>query len=186
MAPDGKVGHDAFAVIRETIREMNKIAIGRVVLTNGEHIIALEPMEKWLVGTLLRYPYQVRNEQEYFDEIQDVKVTKDMLDLARRRWPISSSRARQHSTTRNCALSSGRKSQPPNSRALMRVPVVLSRSTFSTVLHVRIGAKPFVRGSSMARILLQPPSAVSGEPNHESGLYRCDVSNSVAARSRTE
>jgi len=34
LTPDGKVGHDAYAVIRETIREMNKIAIGRVVLTN--------------------------------------------------------------------------------------------------------------------------------------------------------
>ncbi|WP_027571513.1 Ku protein [Bradyrhizobium sp. WSM1743] len=83
IRPDGKVGHDAFAVIRETIREMNKVAIGRVVLTNREHIIALEPMEKGLVGTLLRYPYEVRSEQEYFDEIQDVKVTKDMLDLAK-------------------------------------------------------------------------------------------------------
>lgn len=83
VRPDGKVGHDAFAVIRETIREMDKVAIGRVVLTNREHIIALEPMDKGLVGTLLRYPYEVRSEQEYFDEIQDVKVTKDMLDLAR-------------------------------------------------------------------------------------------------------
>src|SRR6201997_991656 len=83
LRPDGKVGHDAFAVIRETIREMNKVAIARVVLTNREHIIALEPLEKGLVGTLLRYPYEVRSEQEYFDEIQDVKVTKDMLDLAK-------------------------------------------------------------------------------------------------------
>ncbi len=83
LRPDGKVGHDAFAVIRETIREMDKVAIGRVVLTNREHIIALEPMDKGLVGTLLRYPYEVRSEQEYFDEIQDVKVTKDMLDLAK-------------------------------------------------------------------------------------------------------
>ncbi|PJG50912.1 Ku protein [Bradyrhizobium forestalis] len=83
IRPDGKVGHDAFAVIRETIREMDKVAIGRVVLTNREHIIALEPMDKGLVGTLLRYPYEVRSEQEYFDEIQDVKVTKDMLDLAK-------------------------------------------------------------------------------------------------------
>jgi DNA end-binding protein Ku len=83
LRPDGKVGHDAFAVIRETIKEMNKVAIGRVVLTNREHIIALEPLEKGLVGTLLRYPYEVRSEAEYFDEIQDVKVTKDMLDLAK-------------------------------------------------------------------------------------------------------
>jgi DNA end-binding protein Ku len=83
LVPDGKVGHDAFAVIRETIRSMNKIAIGRVVLTNREHIIALEPLDKGLMGTLLRYPYEVRSETEYFDDIQDVKVTKDMLDLAK-------------------------------------------------------------------------------------------------------
>jgi DNA end-binding protein Ku len=83
LRPDGKVGHDAFAVIRETIREMNKVAIGRVVLTNREHIIALEPLDKGLMGTLLRYPYEVRDPKEYFDDIQDVKITKDMLDLAR-------------------------------------------------------------------------------------------------------
>src|ERR1700694_2176034 len=83
LIPDGKVGHDAFAVIRETIRSMNKVAIGRVVLTNREHIIALEPLDKGLMGTLLRYPYEVRSEKEYFDDVQDVKVTKDMLDLAK-------------------------------------------------------------------------------------------------------
>src|SRR6266699_5181512 len=83
LVPDGKVGHDAFAVIRETIRDLNKVAIGRVVLTNREHIIALEPLGKGLMGTLLRYPYEVRSEKEYFDDVQDVKVTKDMLDLAK-------------------------------------------------------------------------------------------------------
>ncbi|MGJ4972299.1 MULTISPECIES: Ku protein [unclassified Bradyrhizobium] len=83
LVPDGKVGHDAFAVIRETIRSMDKVAIGRVVLTNREHIISLEPLGKGLMGTLLRYPYEVRNEEEYFDDIQDVKITSDMLDLAK-------------------------------------------------------------------------------------------------------
>ena len=83
LVPDGKVGHDAFAVIRETIRNMDMVAIGTVVLTSREHIIGLEPLGKGLMGTLLRYPYEVRDEKEYFDEIQDVKVTKDMLDLAK-------------------------------------------------------------------------------------------------------
>src|SRR6187431_2663792 len=83
IVPDGKVGHDAYAVIRETIRSLDQVAIARVVLTNREHIIALEPLESGLMGTLLRYPYEVRSEQEYFDDIQDVKLTKDMLDLAR-------------------------------------------------------------------------------------------------------
>lgn len=83
LVPDGKIGHDAYAVIRETIRSMDKVAVGRLVLTNREHIIALEPMKKGLMGLLLRYPYEVRNEDEYFDGIQDVKVTKEMLDLAK-------------------------------------------------------------------------------------------------------
>jgi DNA end-binding protein Ku len=83
IVPDGKVGHDAYAVIRETIRSLNKVALARVVLTNREHVIALEARDNGLMGMLLRYPYEVRNSSEYFDEIQDVKITKDMLDLAK-------------------------------------------------------------------------------------------------------
>lgn len=83
LVPDGKVGHDAYAVIRETIRSMDKVALGRVVLTNREHVIALQARDNGLMGTLLRYPYEVRDSTEYFDGIQDVKVTKEMLDLAR-------------------------------------------------------------------------------------------------------
>src|SRR6266576_1423473 len=83
IVPDGKVGHDAYAVIRETIRSLDQVAIARVVLTNREHVIALEARDRGLMGMLLRYPYEVRDASEYFDDIQDVKVTKDMLDLAK-------------------------------------------------------------------------------------------------------
>jgi DNA end-binding protein Ku len=83
LVPDGKVGHGAYAVIRETLRSMDKVALARVVLTNREHVIALEARDKGLMGMLLRYPYEVRAESEYFDDIQDVKITKDMLDLAK-------------------------------------------------------------------------------------------------------
>ncbi|KIZ41309.1 MULTISPECIES: Ku protein [Rhodopseudomonas] len=83
IVPDGKVGHDAYAVIRETIRQMDKVALARVVLTNREHVIALEARDNGLMGNLLRYPYEVRDAAEYFDDIQDVKITKDMLDLAK-------------------------------------------------------------------------------------------------------
>ena len=34
-------------------------------------------------GKVGHYPYEVRSEKEYFDDIQDVKITKDMLDLAK-------------------------------------------------------------------------------------------------------
>ena len=83
LVPDGKVGHDAYAVIRDTIRATGKVALARLVLTNREHIVALEARDKGLVGLLLRYPYEVREAADYFDGIDDVKITKDMLDLAK-------------------------------------------------------------------------------------------------------
>jgi len=83
IAPEGRVGVDAFAVIRDVIEAMDRVALGRVVLTSREHVIALEPRGKGLMGTLLRYPYEVRDEKEYFDDIPAGKVTEDMLDLAK-------------------------------------------------------------------------------------------------------
>jgi DNA end-binding protein Ku len=82
VAPDGKVGQDAFAVIRDTIAKMGMVAVGRVVLTRREHIIALEARGRGLVGLTLRYPYEIRDEQPYFEDIPDMKTPKEMLDLA--------------------------------------------------------------------------------------------------------
>jgi DNA end-binding protein Ku len=83
IAPEGKVGADAFGVIRDAIEDMKMVALGRLVLTSREHVIALEPRGKGLMGTLLRYPYEVRDEADYFDDIPAAHVTKDMLELAR-------------------------------------------------------------------------------------------------------
>jgi DNA end-binding protein Ku len=82
IVPDGEVGRQAFAVIRETIKQAGMVAIGKVVFTSREHVMALEPRGKGLLGLTLRYPYEVREEKEYFNEIPDEKVPKDMLDLA--------------------------------------------------------------------------------------------------------
>ncbi len=83
IAPDGNVGQDAFVVIRDVIEQMKMVAIGRVVLTSREHVIAMAPRGKGLMGTLLRFPYEIRDATEYFDDIPNVKLTKDMMDLAR-------------------------------------------------------------------------------------------------------
>ncbi len=82
IVPDGEVGAQAFAVIREAIKKEGMVALGKVVFTSREHIIALEPRGKGLMGVTLRYPYEVRRETDYFDDIPDEKIPKDMLDLA--------------------------------------------------------------------------------------------------------
>src|SRR5882762_7494728 len=82
LVPDGDVGAEAFAVIREAINKQGMVAIGKVVFTSREHIIALEPRGKGMMGVTLRYPYEVRKEDDYFDDIKDEKLPKDMLELA--------------------------------------------------------------------------------------------------------
>lgn len=82
IVPDGEVGLQAFAVIREAIKKEGMVALGKVVFTNREHVIALEPRGKGLMGVTLRYPYEVRAEKDYFDDIPDETVPKDMLELA--------------------------------------------------------------------------------------------------------
>jgi DNA end-binding protein Ku len=82
IVPDGEVGQQAFAVIRDAIRKEGVVALGKVVFTTREHMIALEPRDNGMVGTTLRYPYEVRPAKDYFDVIEDENVPKDMLDLA--------------------------------------------------------------------------------------------------------
>src|SRR5215475_11679063 len=78
LAPDGEVGQQAFAAIHEE----GMVALARVVFTSREHVIALEPRGKGLVGITLRFPYEVRNEEDYFSDIPNEKIPKDMLELA--------------------------------------------------------------------------------------------------------
>lgn len=82
IRPDGKAGIDAFAVIRDAMKDQDRVALARIVLTNREHVIAIEPLDKGLLGTTLRYPYEVRDADDYFDDIKSPKVTKDMIELA--------------------------------------------------------------------------------------------------------
>lgn len=82
IAPDGKAGIDAFAVIRDAMQDKDRVALARIVLTNREHVIAIEPLGKGLLGTTLRYAYELREEDDYFDGIKSPKISKDMIDLA--------------------------------------------------------------------------------------------------------
>jgi DNA end-binding protein Ku len=82
ITPDDRVGQEAFAVIREAMRGKDMVALGRVVLAKRERVIMLEPRDKGLTATTLRYPYEIRDAKEYFDDIPNVKLEPDVLKLA--------------------------------------------------------------------------------------------------------
>ena len=82
LVPETKVGLEAFAVIRDAMRDKGMAALGRVVLSKRERVIMLQPWGKGLLGAALRYPYEVRDERIYFDDIGETQIPKDMLALA--------------------------------------------------------------------------------------------------------
>jgi DNA end-binding protein Ku len=82
IAPDGKVGQEAFAVIREAMRAKDMVGIGRVVLSSRERPIVVEPFGKGVRAFTLNYPYDVRSEAAYFESISDAAVPRELLELA--------------------------------------------------------------------------------------------------------
>ncbi len=82
IAPGDKMGAEAFVVIREAMRDRKRVALAKIVLSNREHVIALEPLDKGILGTTLRYDYEVRDEADYFSGLTWPRVNKEMVDLA--------------------------------------------------------------------------------------------------------
>ena len=82
VAPNEPVAQEAFAVIREAMRHKTMVALGRLVLSKRERVIALEPYGKGLLGTTLRYPYEVRDAKDYFADLPELALAPDMLTLA--------------------------------------------------------------------------------------------------------
>jgi DNA end-binding protein Ku len=82
LAPTDKVGQEAFAVIRDAIREKKMVALGRIVLTRREHVVMLEAFDKGLLATTLRYAYEVRSQADFFEDIPDIKLPAEMRQLA--------------------------------------------------------------------------------------------------------
>jgi len=82
LAPEDKVGQEAFAVIRDAMKKKKMVGIARVVMVRRERIMMLEPLGKGIMGTTLHYPYEIRSEEAAFEEIPDLKLPDQMVGLA--------------------------------------------------------------------------------------------------------
>jgi DNA end-binding protein Ku len=82
IIPSEPVGQEAFAVIREAMRRKRMVALGRLLLSKRERVIALEAYDKGMLGTTLRYPYEVRTAEDYFCDLPELTIAPDMLTLA--------------------------------------------------------------------------------------------------------
>lgn len=84
LAPAGSIAEEAFGVIREAMRREGRIALGRVVLSTRERLLALEPRGKGILAYSLRTRGEVRDASDVFDSISDAEPDAAMIDIARR------------------------------------------------------------------------------------------------------
>lgn len=83
ITPDGDIANEAYVTIRDALRGAKKMALGQIVLAGKEHIVAIRPCGKGLLLETLRYADELREAEEYFAEVQDVKPDKAQVDMAK-------------------------------------------------------------------------------------------------------
>src|ERR1700704_1306262 len=82
LAPEDKVGQEAFAVIRDAMLKKKMAGIARVVMARRERVMMLQPFGKGIMGTTLHYPYEIRSDEAGFEEIPEMKLPDQMIGLA--------------------------------------------------------------------------------------------------------
>jgi DNA end-binding protein Ku len=82
LAPEDKVGQEAFAVVRDAMKKKKMVGIARVAMARRERVMMLESFGKGIMCTTLHYPYEIRSEEAVFEEIPDMKLPDQMIGLA--------------------------------------------------------------------------------------------------------
>lgn len=82
LVPDGKLAAEPYEVIRAAMERSGQIALGRVVMSQRERLLALEAREKGIVATTLRSHDEVRDVKPFFSDIPRERADKEMVDIA--------------------------------------------------------------------------------------------------------
>ena len=81
LVPDGSVAEEGYRVIREALRETGKIAIGQVVISGQERIVAIRPLGRGLLGNSLHYQDEIRKPEDFFGTIGEDSADEDQLAI---------------------------------------------------------------------------------------------------------
>jgi DNA end-binding protein Ku len=82
LAPDDKIGEEAYLVIREAMEKEHMVGIARIVMARRERMLMIEPRGKGLLATTLRNANEVRSDEAYFEGVSDIELPDEMLSIA--------------------------------------------------------------------------------------------------------
>jgi len=82
LAPSDAASEEAFALIREAMKEKNVAALARTVLFRRVRTLLIRPDGDGMIGSTLNFDYEVREASAVFDDVADIKIKGEMLELA--------------------------------------------------------------------------------------------------------
>lgn len=82
LVPDGKMAAEPFTVIREAMEQAEQVALGRIVMSSRERLVALEPRDRGIVATTLRSHEEVRAMKDFFSDIPAIRPDPEMIAIA--------------------------------------------------------------------------------------------------------
>ncbi len=82
VVPEDSISMEAYVVFQQALKKTGKVAIGEVVLSGKEHLVAIKPYGKGLLMETLRYADEVRDAHTFFEDLKAPAADKDQLELA--------------------------------------------------------------------------------------------------------
>ena len=83
IGPDGDIAAKTYSLLAKTLKESGKVGVGRVVLRDRETVVLLTPEQNGILLYKLRFPNEVRSISEVPQLIEDVKVDKEQIKMAK-------------------------------------------------------------------------------------------------------
>ena len=83
LAPSDSVAVQAFALIRDGMRQRKVAALAQTVLFRRARTVLIRAHDKGLIATTLNFDYEVRSSDEAFEDLPKRKIQGEMLDLAK-------------------------------------------------------------------------------------------------------
>jgi len=83
LLPDGDMADEGYVIIQKALKDTGKVGVGQFIQRGHGNIVAIKPFGEGLILKVLRHANEIRAAEPFFKEIQDVKVDKEALDLAK-------------------------------------------------------------------------------------------------------
>jgi DNA end-binding protein Ku len=82
VAPADKHSGEGYVVIREALKKTGKVGLAQLTIAGREWLVAIAPFEDGLLMEMLRYAEELKEADQFFDEVPTGKPDKEMVDLA--------------------------------------------------------------------------------------------------------